>query len=383
MSTMSRDSGRFSLTNPYTTSNALVLQQMSPLMSRPNGTLISSTMTPLIGIQEDGDVLDVFPEMKELDGSNYVKTIVIEDPDDHSGYKTIRSVDSYRVNDNLTDAGQKASDVRAMKQPEVWVCSSSPNCTSLPDNSLSSQMPVLLPTALEANNCTYIRIAPGTTVGDLDTSYKSPRTVPDLAVSLPPPGTADISYTTVEMLEPSMSIPVSASPGGGFGGSAMENGYTDLTFLTNVILGNGIRDDGAEERLSQHEGKFNHQINQESFPSEGAVNRDTPQMLSNPFSSEATFANAKLNGNNNSDFKSLIDPIKNCLKVTSDQDCALFRNTVNSHSVPSSAESYFSPPAKELEKENRATDVIPNSIHAQCDNGYILHANLIGNMVDM
>lgn len=343
-------------------------------------------MTPLIGIKEDSDVLDMFPEVPELDGNNYLKTIVIEDPDDYSGYKTIRTVDSCKANDNLTNAGQKASDVRAMRQPEVWVCSSSPNCTSLPGNSLSSQMPMLLRTAApEADN--YIRIAPGTTtVGDPDTFYKSPQTVPDPAVSLPPPpGTADISYTTVEMLEPSLSIPASASPGGGFGGNAMENGYTDLTFLTNVILGNGIQGDGAEQRLSQHEGSFGrHQINQESFPSEGAINGDTPQMLSDPLDSEATFANARLNGNNNSDFKSLINPIKNCLKVTSDQDYAIFRNSVNSDSVPSSsAESYFSPPAKELEKENHTTDVIPSSIHAQCDNGYILHTNLIGNMVDM
>lgn len=385
MSTLSRDSGRFSLTNPCTTSNALVLQQMSPLMSRPNGTLISSTMTPLIGIKEDGDVFDVFPEVPELDGNNYLKATVIEDPDDYSGYKTIRTVDSYKANDNLANAGQKVSDVRAMRQPEVWVCSSSPNCTSLPGNSLSSQMPVLLRTAApEADN--YIRIAPGATVGDPDTFYKSPQTIPDPAVSLPPhppPGTADISYTTVEMLEPSLSIPASASPGGGFGGNAMENGYTDLTFLTNIILGNGIQGDDAEERLSQHEGNFNHQINQESFPSEGVVNHDMPQTLSNPLNSEATFANARLNGNNNSDFKSLINPTKNCLKVTSDQDYAIFRNSVNSHSVPSSAESYFSPPAKELDKENHTTDAIPNSIHAQCDNGYILHTNLIGNMVDM
>lgn len=351
------------------------MQQTATPMIKPNGTLTTSAVTPLIGIREDGTTGDVRPEMA---GDNYIKTIIVEDPDDGSGYKVIRTVDSYGVNDDVVNSGQPIPEVQRMKQPEVWVCSSKSSHAPQPNDGLFSQMPVILCTTASADKCAYIRLTPDTNLHDIDTICKPSLNVPDPAVSIPASG-AITSYVAVEMLNPHMSIPSSVGPGNGLAGNAVESGYTDLTVLTSILLGNSGRAGVAKQQVSQTDKKIDHQS--ETASPEEAVSSDFSQRLSYPLCSDKTSTNSELNGNNHSDFRSLTDPIRNCLVLaSSDQNYAHFRNSLDdSHPVSLSMQSNWSSSAKEPKKEV-CTGVVSSSVPAQRDDGYILHNDLLGNM---
>lgn len=345
-------------------------------MSKPNGTLTASAVAPLIGQREGDTAGDVLPEMA---GNNYANKIIVEDPDDGSGYKVIHTVDSYKVDDDLANSGQPVPEVQLMRVPEVWVCSSPSSHAPQPNDGLFSQMPVILCTTASADKCAYIRLTPGTNLHHIDTTCKSPLNISDpAAISIPASGTIT-RYTAVEMLNPHFSIPACVGPGNGLAGNTVESGYTDLTFLTNILLSNSGCADVAEQQASRTENKLDHQS--EVVSPEEAVSSDLSQRLSYPLCSDKTSTNSELNGNNNSDCKSLSDPIRNCLvRLSSDQNDAHFRNGLDdSHPVSLSAQSNWSSSAKDPDKEV-CTGVVSSSAPAQCDDGYILHSELLGNM---
>lgn len=344
-------------------------------MSKPNGTLTASAVTPLIGQREDGTTGDVLPEMA---GNNYAEKIIVEDPDDGSGYKVIRTVDSYKVKDDLANSGQPVPKVQLMRLPEVWVCSSPSSHAPQQNDGLSSQTPVILCTTASADKCAYIRLTPDTNLHHIDTTRKSPLNIPDPAAISIPASETITSYTAVEMLNPHLSIPACVGPGNGLAGNTVESGYTDLTFLTNVLLSNSDCAGVAEQQASRTEKKLDHQS--ETVSPEEPVSSDLSRSSSYLLCSDKTSTNSELNGNNNSDFKSLTDPIRNCLiRVSSDQNTANFRNSLDdSHPVSLSAQSNWSSSAKEPEEV--CTGVVSSSVPAQCDDGYILHSELLGNM---
>lgn len=377
MSTLSRDSGRFSLTQTCV-SSSMAHQELSPIMSKSNGTLVATTITPLIGIQEDANADDVFPDMHGFDSSNYVKTTVLDDPDDESGYKFIRSVNPYQVGNNEFDC--------AVPEIQYKKPSARPLTLSSQDVGVYSRPDILLCATGDPNNGAYIQIQPDANNStDVDLFCQSVPAFDTKAVPLPPPvflppppslppGISDISYTTVEMLNPDLSFPVGTGPGGGTtgGGNTLENGYTDIAFLNNSFLGN-------VSQANNNNGQTTADARQANHPNEGAIGCNQPQSFSHPLDS----SNANLSCGQS------LSSVTDCLEgVSSDPNYAHIGSNLDWNPVtnatlahPLSVTAADREPDGENNKAN-CVNVIPSGA-ALCDNGYVHHNGLFNTMLAM